>query len=151
IGLTEKDVLGKPTKEVISHISEQGYGTIMEKIYATGQPFVGTEMPVQLDRRGDGTLEEAFFNCVYQPFHNSQEEVEGVLIHGVEVTHEVHARRRVEELVRQLEAEKEALWKAEREAAQHASHLTAVFEAITDGVMVCDTRGHTLQSNSAFR
>jgi PAS domain S-box-containing protein len=108
-------------------------------------------MPVQLDRRGDGTLEDAFFNCVYQPFHNSQGEVEGVLIHGVEVTHEVHARHHVEELVRQLEAEKAALWKTEREAAQHASHLTAVFEAITDGVMVCDTRGHTLQSNSAFR
>lgn len=51
----------------------------------------------------------------------------------------------------EAEAEKEALWKAEREAAQHASHLTAVFEAITDGVMVCDTRGHILQNNSAFR
>jgi PAS domain S-box-containing protein len=51
----------------------------------------------------------------------------------------------------ELEAEKGALWKAEREAAQHASHLTAVFDAITDGVMVCDTSGHILQSNSAFR
>jgi len=151
IGLPEKDVLGKPTREVIPHISEQGYGAIFDNIYKTGQPFIGTEMPVQLDRQGDGTLEEGFFHCIYQPFHNSQGEVEGVLIHGVEVTHGVHARRRVEELVHQLEAEKEALWKAEREAAQHASHLTAVFEAITDGVMVCDTQGHTLQNNSAFR
>lgn len=151
IGMSEKDVLGKPAREIMPHAARQGYTAIIDNVYKTGQPFVGTEMSVLLDRRGDGTIEEGFFNFVYQPFRNRQGEVDGILVHGVEVTVQVHARRRVEELVHQLEAEKEALWRAEREAAQHASHLTAVFEAITDGVMVCDTRGQILQSNSAFR
>jgi PAS domain S-box-containing protein len=150
-GASEEDVLGKPIWQVMPYVAEQGYRAIIDKVYATGQPFKGTEMSVQLDRRGEGTLEEGLFNFVYQPFFNSQGEVEGVLIHGVEVTAQVLARRRIEELVHQLEADKKALERAERETAQHASHLTAVFDAITDGVMVCDTSGRILQSNSAFR
>ncbi|MFL5667678.1 MAG: PAS domain S-box protein [Ktedonobacteraceae bacterium] len=49
------------------------------------------------------------------------------------------------------EAEKEVLCLAEREAKARANQLTAIFEAMTDGVAVCDHEGHVKQTNAAFR
>jgi PAS domain S-box-containing protein len=151
VALSESDVLGKPAKEALSHVSAQRETAILDEVYETGKPFIGVEMPVRLDLRGDGTMEDTFFNFIYHPFRNVHGEINGILMHGVEVTHEVLARRRVEELVLQLEAEKEALGQAEQRAAQHASHLAAIFDAITDGVVVYDTGGKILQANAAFR
>src|SRR6266567_2938728 len=88
-----------------------------------------------------GVLEEAYYNFVYQPLRTAQGDIEGILVHSVEVTEQVLARRRVEELNRQLEAEKDALRQAEQEAQARAAELEATFEAMTEGVIVCDARG----------
>ncbi len=105
---------------------------------------------MQLDQQGDGVLREGLFNFVCQPFRNANSDIDGVMIHGVEVTEEVRALRRVEELVQLLEGEKDALRRAEQEAAQRASQLSAIFEAITDIVIVCDAQGQLVRANSAF-
>lgn len=143
IGLTEQEVLGRPTKEVIPLISKQGYMSILDEVYATGQPFRGTEMLVQLDRRGNGTIEDAFFSFVYQPFRNMQGEIEGILIHGVEVTDQVLARRRVEDLLHQLEAEQEALRQAER-------RYRALLDSNIIGVYVSDLNGKIYEANDCL-
>lgn len=57
-------------------------------------------------------------------------------------------RKRTE---KKLEESEEALRQAIREAATHASQLEAIFEAITDGVIVYDNRGNILRMNSAYR
>ncbi len=68
-----------------------------------------------------------------------------------EVTEQVQARRRVEELNRQLEAEKEALLQAQREAEVRTAELSAILEAMTEGVSVCDARGEIRYTNAAYR
>ena len=73
------------------------------------------------------------------------------MIHGVEVTEQVLARRRVEELNRQLEAEKGASLQAQREAEARAAELAAIFEAMTEGVIICDARGDFRYTNAAYR
>jgi PAS domain-containing protein len=44
-----------------------------------------------------GTLKEGFFNFVYQASHNSDGEIDGILVHGVDVTEQVLARKKIEE------------------------------------------------------
>ena len=61
----------------------------------------------------------------------------------------VAARSEIEELVRQLEAEKEALRQAQQLAAERASEVEAIFEAIADGVYVYNAQGHLLSTNAA--
>src|SRR6266567_4053616 len=63
----------------------------------------------------------------------------------------VLARRRVEELNRQLEAEKNALRQTEQEAQARTAELEAIFEAMTEGVIVCDARGEVRYINAAYR
>jgi signal transduction histidine kinase len=57
---------------------------------------VGTEVRVELDRDNTGHLEEAYFNFVYQPIRGSRDEVEGIMVHAVEVTEQVRARQRMQ-------------------------------------------------------
>jgi len=53
-----RDILGKPIREALPEIEGQGLYEILDNVYATGNTFIGNEMPVTLDR-GNGMLEEA--------------------------------------------------------------------------------------------
>src|SRR5216683_319224 len=103
------DILGKTVSEVLPEVVEQGVLAILDEVYTTGTPFIGTEFPVRFDRR------------------------------------------RVEELNRQLEAERDTLRQAQQEAQARAGELEAIFEAMTEGVIVCDARGEVLYTNAAYR
>ena len=72
-------------------------------------------------------------------------------MYSIDVTEQVQARRRVEELNRQLEAEKEALRQAKQDVELRASELEAIFEAMTEGVIVYDARGAICFTNAAYR
>jgi PAS domain S-box-containing protein len=95
-------LVGKPLREVLPELARQPrFAEVVSRVLRTGQPFVGHEYPVSLDRRGDGTLEEAFVNLVYQPLHDAQGRVDGLLTHAVDVTELVRARQRAEALEQQ--------------------------------------------------
>ncbi|WP_224245268.1 ATP-binding protein [Hyalangium gracile] len=101
-------LVGKPLREALPELAQQpGYVDVLSAVLRTGEPFVGHEYPVALDRRGDGTLEEAFLNLVYQPLHDAQGRVDGLLTHAVDVTELVRARRRAEALEQQARRQAE--------------------------------------------
>jgi PAS domain S-box-containing protein len=61
------------------------------------------------------------------------------------------AQSRLETLVAQLQAEQEALHQAKQEADTKAHELEAVFEAVTDTLVVLDAAEQVVFANSAFR
>jgi two-component system, OmpR family, sensor histidine kinase VicK len=91
------DIIGKPVQEVFPELKGQGVLELLDKVYTSGEAFIGNEVLVKLDRQGTGRLEDFYFNFVYQPSRNVQGEVDGILVHGVEVTDQVKARQRAEE------------------------------------------------------
>src|SRR3954468_2864663 len=64
----------------------------IERVYVTGEPFIDPELPLVLDRRGDGRLSKCFFDTVMQPLRGSAGAVAGVMVFAVEVTCHVEAR-----------------------------------------------------------
>ena len=96
-----RNIKGKPFREAMPELARQGLAELLDTVYETGEPFIGNEFRTQLDRKGDGTLEEAYFNFVYQPSYNARAEIDGVLVYGVDVTEQVKARQRIEELSQQ--------------------------------------------------
>jgi len=80
----------------------QDYLTWLQEVYATGVPHIGTEARSLLARTPSGEPEEVFFNYVYQPLAGADGQVDGVLIHGFDVTQQVLARREIEELYAQV-------------------------------------------------
>ena len=93
---SDKDLLGKTVRESLPELKDQGFFDLLDQVYRSGVPFVGTEMKVKLDRVASGLPEEAFFNFIYQPVRNATGAVEAIFVHAVEVTDHVLARRTME-------------------------------------------------------
>ncbi len=104
--LGHRQVLGKPLREAIPEAADQGFVALLDRVYATGEPFHAQEMPVKISLQ-DGTEREFFISFVYQPTRNARGQIDGVATFGFDVTDLVRARtehRRVEEELRRAEA-----------------------------------------------
>jgi PAS domain S-box-containing protein len=93
----QRNILGKPIRKALPELEGQGFFELLDVVYQTGQPFFGNEALVHLDRKDDGTLEDVYFNFVYQPSYNVSGDVDGVLVYANEVTKIATERKRAEE------------------------------------------------------
>ncbi|MDQ3439852.1 MAG: PAS domain S-box protein [Planctomycetota bacterium] len=94
-----RDIVGKPVREALPEIAGQGFFELLDRVYTSGEPFVGTAMPAMLRRHPGQPPEERLLDFVYQPVREADGSVSGTLVHGVDVTD----RRRAEEALRQSE------------------------------------------------
>ena len=98
----ERDVLGKPAAEALPEIVEQGLTRLAERVYTTGEPYIGDDTHVLLQRAPGAKLEKRVVNFVCQPLHEADGTVSGVLIHGVDLTERVRAEQERNQLAEQL-------------------------------------------------
>ena len=120
-----RPVLGKSVREAVPELVEQGFIAILDRVYRTGEPFVGREVLLKVDRSGTGVLEDVFVNFVYQPSFAPDGRVDGVIFFAFEVTDQVVARLKVEDEHRAAEAAKtqaEAAVRARDDFLSIASH-----------------------------
>ncbi|MGV3540505.1 MAG: PAS domain-containing protein [Rufibacter sp.] len=99
-----REMVGKPFKEALPELREQGFFDILHQVFSTGQLYRGYEQVAYLDRQGTGTLELGFFDFTYQPIFTPDHSVEGVMILIVEVTERVAAKQEAENLTQALQA-----------------------------------------------
>jgi signal transduction histidine kinase len=114
-----RDILGKPLYEAVPEIRGQGFKELLEGVRQSGEPWVGHETPVQLQRTPGAPLETRYLDMVFQALTEADGTRTGVVAHGSDVTEQVLARREVERLLEESEqarAEAEAA-RAEAEAA----------------------------------
>lgn len=93
----DRDVLGKPMREALPELEGQDIYPVLDHVYASGESYAGTEILIKLDRNQTGVLEDIYFNFACQPTRDDNDEVNGVLIHAVDVSELVRARQRAEE------------------------------------------------------
>jgi len=86
-----RNIIGKPVRDVLPELQEQGYFEILDTVYKTGTSYIGNEMLVNFDR-GNEKLEDAFFNFSYNAIYNEKDAIEGIHVYAVEVTEQVLAR-----------------------------------------------------------
>jgi PAS domain S-box-containing protein len=101
VGRSAATLIGKTVKEAIPEVDEQNYLNLLNQVYETGEPHVGHESLVQLDR-GDGTLQDWYMNFVYLPTRDVGGTIDGIFVHVTDVTDAVVARKRLEESERQF-------------------------------------------------
>jgi PAS domain S-box-containing protein len=94
-GRKEEDVLNRPILEAMPELLPQGIKELLDSVYTTGKAFSATELPVDLIR--DGGLKQVFINFGYEPLFDVDNNVNGILTVGIEVTEQVKARQRIEE------------------------------------------------------
>jgi signal transduction histidine kinase len=91
-----EDFVGKTVRESYEELVGQPFFDYLDQAYSSGVPFIGKEVKATFNRAAGHAPEDAYVDCVYQPIRNSAGEVEGLLIHTVEVTEQVLARRALE-------------------------------------------------------
>jgi signal transduction histidine kinase len=91
------DIVGHAVAKVLPEVRDQGFIALLDKVYRTGEPHVGHEMPVRLRRRPDSELEERFVNFIYQPIRDHRGAVYGIFVEGSDVTSAVQAMRALQE------------------------------------------------------
>lgn len=91
-----RPVLGRTFREALPELAGQPFYALLDRVFATGEAFTASEMPARLDREADGRIAELFVNFVFQPTRSADGRVRGILLHAVEVTELVRARRDAE-------------------------------------------------------
>ena len=74
---------------------EDGLKNLLTGVLTTGEPFISNEIPVQLKRKGK--TDTAYFNSIYQPLRDADNEIYGIILIGTEITESVNARKLLEE------------------------------------------------------
>jgi PAS domain S-box-containing protein len=129
LGRSESELIGMPIRDAIPEIVGQKFMGHLDGVYRTGESYTGSEVPVTPDPRGRGAGKDRYFNYVFQPWTDGGG-TRGVLIHSVEVTEQVLARRHLEEIA------------AERMRAESTARLlAAIVDSSDDAIISKDLHG----------
>jgi PAS domain S-box-containing protein len=139
-----EDFVGKTVRESYPELVGQPFFTALDNVYRTGETFFGKEVKGTFNRGSGGEPEEAYLDCVYQPILNPEGNVEGILIHTVEVTEQVVGRRALE-LANAREKQQRAAAEFER------NQLRELFKQAPAGIAILSGPDHHWSfANSAY-
>jgi two-component system sensor kinase FixL len=89
---------GLPVAEAIPEIAEQGFLQRLERVYESGEPWVGENMPIFLRDPAGGPERSHYVDFAYQPVKDDAGRVVGILCTGYDVTEKWRARQETEQL-----------------------------------------------------
>ena len=130
-----RELVGRPVREALPEVIEQGFVALLDRVLATGEPFIGRELSIQLARTPAAPPEERFVDFSYLPLVEADGTRSGIIAHGTDVTDQVMARREVERLLEESERQRSAAEaaraeaEAAREEAETANRAKADFLA----------------------
>jgi len=121
--LHRDDLLGKPALDVLP--GARSLRPLLLQVLDTGQPWVGTDVHIPLDRKRDGSSEDGYFSFVVSPVRDKNGHIDRLMIVASDVTDVVLSRRRseaAEEENRRSSAELQRALKVRDEFLAIASH-----------------------------
>ena len=131
--LGNRPLVGKPSREALPEL-EGPFHELLDQVYRTGEPFYGKEVQARLNRQSDQTEPvEAYFNFTYQPIFDAAGQVGGVMTFAVDVTDQVLARQRAEQMARKVE--------------EQAQTFNRTLTALQDFVYTFDTQSRFAYAN----
>jgi PAS domain S-box-containing protein len=109
-GRERDQIIGLGLFEALPEVAGMGYEELLTDVMTTGQPHVAHAMEAQHDR--NGTRETVYWDFVYVPMYEKDSSIYGAMVVATEVTEQVQARQKIQELNAQLAT------------ANHALHLS---------------------------
>ena len=125
----KKDIIGKTAVEVFPELIEQGFVALLDQIYNTGIPFSANEVFISIKNDETGEMVGHYMNFVYQPYRDSEGNVEGVFFFANLVTEQVLARRKIE---------------------QKEKYFRALVENAADIISLADSKGNLTYVSPSF-
>lgn len=98
----DRKLSGLKFRDAIPEVQGQLYLDLLDKVFRTGEAFVGKQMRAEFERKPGQGVEEVFISFVFQPIRGENGQVLAIFIDGNDVTDHVRAERSQALLVREL-------------------------------------------------
>lgn len=99
----QRALIGLPVRQAFPDIDGQGFFELVEHVYASGEPWVGTSVPVVLNRQAGAPAQTRWIDLVYQALREADGSISGVFAHGVDITERKLAEEALREVAIQAE------------------------------------------------
>ncbi len=83
--VSNRPISGRTVAEALPEVVAQGYVSLLDQVYTTGQAFSAIAAPYA-HPGPDGAMVTRFLDFVYQPIKDADGEVSGIFVTGVDVT-----------------------------------------------------------------
>ena len=134
--------LGFSVAEALPETVAQGFIALLDRVYQTGEPYVGSEIAILLSQP-QGPPRQHYLTFTYQAQRNEQGLVQGILVSAVDVTAQVLSRKQAETL-------QAAMLNVVRRRAQERQDLLAVFAHAPVAVALLREPDHKLDYYNAL-
>jgi len=84
--VAHRNVVGMTVRQAIPEVEGQGFFELLDKVFASGEAFVGQSAPINIQRTPGASPESRFLDFVYQPIRDSEGTVTGIFVEGIDVT-----------------------------------------------------------------
>ena len=78
-----RDVIGLTVREAFPDLEGQMFFDLLDKVFVTGEPFIGRSVEAQLEGSAPGKV---YLDLIYQPVRDPDGKVVGIFVHGIDVT-----------------------------------------------------------------
>jgi signal transduction histidine kinase len=91
-----RDFIGRGVREVFPELAGQGFYELLDRVYASGEPFSARALPLRLT----GETDDRFIDFIYHPIRSENGAVTGIFVGGYDVTERVRAEAYLDALIR---------------------------------------------------
>ena len=98
----QRELVGRTFRDAFPETDGQLYLDLLDKVFSTGEPYVGKRMRAELERVPGHGPEEIFLNFVFQPVFGQDGRVAAIFVDGNDVSDHVRAEKSQALLVREL-------------------------------------------------
>jgi signal transduction histidine kinase len=144
-----RDIVGKTVVQALPEVRDQGFVELLDGVIATGDPFIGSEVPLRVARTPGAAAEERFVDFAYLPLVESDGTRTGIIAHGHDVTEQVLARRQVERLLRESEEARGRLEAANARLEAQQAELEVANRQLQENALELEMQTEELQRTAA--
>jgi PAS domain S-box-containing protein len=87
----ERDILGKDIVEALPEVVDQGFVALLDRVYASGEPYRANGTEVALLRKAGEPPEIRLLDFVYQPIKDAEGKVTDIFVEANDVTERAEA------------------------------------------------------------
>ncbi|MEO6799769.1 MAG: PAS domain-containing protein [Rhodanobacter sp.] len=143
-----RSVVGRSVAEALPDAAEQGFVELLDKVYASGEPYAANSTPFAMRPAPDAPVSQRYLDFVYQPIKNAAGEVTGIFVEGIDVTERAMAGQALQSSEARLRALNRDL---EKQVAERMHGRARTWQLSPDMLGVLNAEGVFELSNPAWQ
>lgn len=97
-----RELIGKPIREALPEIAEQGFFELLDEVWATGKAIKRDASSVLILRQPGAPPEERILEFIYQPLLGADGNISGIFVEGQDVTDRVRSEKHLRLVINEL-------------------------------------------------